>query len=271
MEVSRITLFIFILSLSPWGLCAQTFETLPNSENYLSTLTQDYPNTNYASPLPVPSPIEFDENIPVPSSSSSVSVSGSSLSYSEAEALGCTACDSICEPWSCHIMPDGLIYTSYLAGGREPRMRWVWNESSRFGSNWEVTLGGRVGILRYGNGARINQNIRGWQLDLEGAAFPRLSQGSGLDVIDTDYRIGFPLTYSNGAWNFKVSYYHISAHIGDEYLLANPTFNRINFSHDGFVFGADYYTSQNIRFYGEFEYRHYTDGGFKVIFFSVCD
>jgi hypothetical protein len=31
------------------------------------------------------------------------------------------------------------------------------------------------------------------------------------------------VTYGRGRWQFKTGYYHISAHLGDEFLLMNPS------------------------------------------------
>ncbi len=63
-------------------------------------------------------------------------------------------------PWSWHILPNNLIYTSYLAGPKEPRFATVWYDdtapdpftpSESAGWLWDSTLGGRVSILRYGS------------------------------------------------------------------------------------------------------------------------
>jgi len=39
----------------------------------------------------------------------------------------------------------------------------------------------------------------------------------------TDFRFGVPLTYGEGPWRTKFGFYHLSSHVGDEYLLKNPT------------------------------------------------
>ena len=50
--------------------------------------------------------------------------------------------------WS--ILPDGLIYHSYLAGPKEPRFASAWLEDRHLGSIWDLALGFRQGILRTG-------------------------------------------------------------------------------------------------------------------------
>ena len=54
------------------------------------------------------------------------------------------------EDYSLHLMPQGLIYRSYLAGAKESRFQSAWNEEKNIGSIWDITLGGNVGLLRYG-------------------------------------------------------------------------------------------------------------------------
>ncbi len=158
-------------------------------------------------------------------------------------------CDS--NAWHPQVLPQGIIYQSYLAGTKEPRFATWFDQNSRMGDMWDVTLGARAGIWRYGND---DPNWpEGWQLDMEGAVFPRLDpQGVSTPLIGDDYRFGIPLTYGGDRWEFKMGYYHISAHLGDEYVLyVNPNANRINYVRDSLILGAGYFFTPSIRTYGE--------------------
>ncbi len=127
------------------------------------------------------------------------------------------------EPWSWQLLPEGLIYRSYLAGVREPRLGIVpFYEFDRDAWLIDATIGARVGLLRYGNEADIRPE--GFQLDLEAAAFPRLDPDSEMDLVATDFRVGVPLTWGNDLYQVKLAYYHLSSHIADEFLLVNPAF-----------------------------------------------
>ena len=83
-------------------------------------------------------------------------------------------------PWSWHLMPTGLMYRSYLAGIKEPRIGSAWLTDSQLGPHhdtrldtdapgtvWDATLGGRVGILRYGTPNAYRPE--GFQVDLLGS------------------------------------------------------------------------------------------------------
>lgn len=164
------------------------------------------------------------------------------------------------EPWSLQLLPGGLLYQSYLAGPREPRFGYEWlYDTQREAWVNEVALGGRMGLLRFGNFDA--QSPEGWQLDMEGAAFPRLAAGS-LDLVAADFRFGIPLTWRQGPYQVKLAYYHLSSHAGDEFLLAAPPgFTRINFSRNAFVLGAGYFPLPDLRLYSEIGYGFLNDGG----------
>lgn len=163
--------------------------------------------------------------------------------------------------WSWQILPDGLIYHSYWAGVREPRLSLVMFGERDGRDLWDGTLGARVGLLRYGTrGAFFPQ---GWQLDVEAAALARLTLDEIRDLETADYRVGVPLTYGGDNWQFKFGMYHLSSHLGDEFAIANPGSldDRINYVRDAFVLGASYYPIPIMRLYSEAAYAVNVDGG----------
>jgi hypothetical protein len=165
------------------------------------------------------------------------------------------------EPWTWQCLPSGLIYHSYLAGAREPRFASQWVYDRTQGALWDVTLGGRVGIFRYGTEDRLGPE--GFQLDMEGAAFPRLDMGQSEDLKAVDFRFGIPLTYGIGPYQTKLAYYHICSHLGDEFMLKNPDVERINYVRNGFTWGNSYFWTPNVRLYAEAAWCYDTDGGAK--------
>ena len=165
------------------------------------------------------------------------------------------------EPWTWQTLPNGLIYHSYLAGTKEPRLAAEWVHDKHQGYIWDSTLGGRVGIFRYGT--EDSRRPDGWQLDLEGAAFPRMNMDESLDLMATDYRIGLPLTYGAGAYQAKFAAYHLCSHLGDELMQRHPDIERINYSRNTLVWGNSYFWTEDIRLYAETGWAFYADGGSK--------
>ena len=70
------------------------------------------------------------------------------------------------------VMPQGLVYRQYLAGVKESRFRGVWSNGKGEGNLLDVSLGGQVGLLRYGSYG--DDRPVGWQLGIEGAGQVRL-------------------------------------------------------------------------------------------------
>ena len=50
-------------------------------------------------------------------------------------------------------------------------------------------------------------------------------------LVNADYAIGFPVSYRKGPDSLRITLYHQSSHLGDEYLLQSNT-NRIEFSYE---------------------------------------
>ncbi len=160
------------------------------------------------------------------------------------------------EPWNWVLLPEGVIYKSYLAGVREPRLGISGFNIPDIGWIWEATLGGRVGILRFGS--PNDSWIQGFQLDFEAAALARLD--STRDLVATDYRFGLPLTFGFGNYQTKFGYYHVSAHLGDEFLLRTGM-PRVNYVRDSLVWGHSINWTNELRVYFEFGYAFVADGG----------
>ncbi|MEX0715070.1 MAG: DUF1207 domain-containing protein [Planctomycetaceae bacterium] len=165
-----------------------------------------------------------------------------------------------CRPYdSSQILPAGLLYKSYLAGEKEPRFASAWMHDKNLGWRWESTLGGRIGLFRDGTVGAIKPD--GWQLDIEGAAMPRLDMGNSEDLDAVDYRFGVPWTWRQGPLAFKAGYYHISSHVGDEFMIRNPTFVRRNYVRDSAIVGVSYDVTPDVRTYGEVAYAFKASDG----------
>lgn len=165
------------------------------------------------------------------------------------------------------IMPAGLMYRSYLAGEKESRMGTFWAKDQTGRTVWENTLGGRLGLLRYGTPGAYRP--QGWQLDFEGAALSRVLPGTESTILEaTDYRAGFQSTWAFDRWHVKAGYYHLSSHLGDEFVIANPLVQRFNYVRDSTVLGVTYDISDDWQTYGEIAYALGYEDGAKPLEFQ---
>lgn len=165
------------------------------------------------------------------------------------------------DAWEWRLLPSGLAYRAYLAGPRESRLSSFWAHEQDQDWMWDIALGGRAALVRYGTCDGLRP--QGYELQIEGAGLPRLGMEDESDVQAVDYRFGVPLVYATGNYQTKFAYYHLSSHLGDEFLLKHPGYDRLNYVRDSLVWGNGYFVTPELRTYGEVAYAFNTDGGAK--------
>lgn len=121
---------------------------------------------------------------------------------------------------------------------------------------FDGALGGRIGIVRWGTSDRVSPE--GWQLDLEGAVFPRVNLDQDENLESADYRFGVPLTWSQGPFEAKLAYYHLSSHLGDDFIARNPMFVPVDYRRDALVLGGAWRPIPDLRFYAEADWAFNT-------------
>jgi hypothetical protein len=199
---------------------------------------------------------------------------GSDLSYLSPPPMNQPAPQSLApqsygfdsEPWTWQILPTGLLYRPYLAGAREARLASQWVYDKEQGWLWDVALGGKAGVIRFGSPSESSPE--GFQLDLEGVALPRLDWDTR-EVLTTDYHFGFPLTFRKGQWEAKFGYYHYCSHLSDEFVLSHPGVNRTPYTRDSLVLGIGWRPLPPVRIYSEADWAFNTNGPPKPWQFQV--
>jgi hypothetical protein len=66
----------------------------------------------------------------------------------------------------------------------------------------------------------------------------------------------------------KFGYYHLSSHLGDEFMLLNPSAVRINYVRDSGIIGMGYYLNDDLRLYGEAAYAFGAEDGAEPLEFQ---
>lgn len=160
------------------------------------------------------------------------------------------------------MLPPGLLYHSYLAGEKEPRTAAQWLVEKNRGLIWEAAVGGRWGLFRHGT---QGANADGFQFDVEGGALVRIDPEEESDLEAADFRAGFVGTWRRGRWRWKTGYSHISCHLGDEFVLKNPNFTRINYVRDSVLAAVMYDFTPELQGYWETAYAVGAEGGAKPV------
>ena len=164
--------------------------------------------------------------------------------------------------WSWELLPGDVIWHSYWAGVKESRMSGVIFEDLSDDTTYlDATLGGRAAIVRYGT--RCQGRPIGWELQIEGAGMPRINLDEIWDLESTDFRFGVPLIYGSERIQWKLSYYHLSSHLGDEFIERTgiPASDRVNYARDEIVVGFSFFPLPAWRWYAETGWAFYANEG----------
>lgn len=80
---------------------------------------------------------------------------------------------------------------------------------------------------------------------------PNKKKHESCELVNTDYFLGIPLTYAYDRWSFRARLYHISSHLGDEFIVNHPSYlhRRKNPSYEALEFMSSYQLSGHLRTY----------------------
>lgn len=157
--------------------------------------------------------------------------------------------------WVWQALPSGTIYRNYLAGPNESRISSVWNYDDDTGWLADVTLGGRLPLLRYG--PRNTWQATGFQVEIEGATQLRVDMDKNLGVDATNFKFGVPLSFGNDMLQFKTGYYHVSSNMTDRTVYVNGVpvpKKELDYSRDSWMLGISCQFPRALRVYAEADY-----------------
>lgn len=165
-----------------------------------------------------------------------------------------------------HLLPGDVLYKSLIAGVHAPRMGAELVGDQDQGGLLDVSIGGRIPVIRKGT---VGPEASGWELQVYGAAFSRLSMDRESDVEATDYAFGIPIVWRRGATAVSIGYDHLSSHIGDEYLIKNPGFRRVNYVRDSIELAVMQDLTESVSVYGEVNRTFHGSGGSEPWHFQL--
>ncbi|MGC1275371.1 MAG: DUF1207 domain-containing protein, partial [Planctomycetaceae bacterium] len=169
-------------------------------------------------------------------------------------------------PSEWHLLPGDVLYESLIAGVHAPRMGAELVGDQDQGGLLDVSIGGRIPVVRKG---AVGPDASGWELQVYGAALSRLSMDRESDVEATDYAFGIPIVWRRGATAVSFGYDHLSSHIGDEYLIKNPGFRRVNYVRDSVELAVMQGLTESVSVYGEVNRTFHGSGGSEPWHFQV--
>ncbi len=126
--------------------------------------------------------------------------------------------------------PKDDVFRPLLADPKQPQFFASW-QTTRVRTNQTSANIGSVGFgENFGFYTRRN-GCNGWQVGVLAGVFAQFNlDAPSKDLINADYVVGIPISWRSGGWSTRARLYHQSSHIGDEFLLGRPGFNRVNLS-----------------------------------------
>ncbi len=86
----------------------------------------------------------------------------------------------------------------------------------------------------------------------------------GTELFNTDFYLGIPLTYAVNKWAWRFRLYHISSHLGDEFIENHPEVTRLNPSFESIDFFFSYQANSILRLYGGPGFILHSDHSFPM-------
>ncbi len=138
---------------------------------------------------------------------------------------------------SSSVFPGDDVFRPLMADPKQPQFFAAYQSVQRREPTSTVKgVGKSVNVGSVGFGENFGfytkrQGCNGWQVGLLAGVFSQFNlDAPSSDLINADYIVGIPVSWRHGAWSTRVRLYHQSSHVGDEFLLENPGFNRVNLS-----------------------------------------
>jgi hypothetical protein len=155
-----------------------------------------------------------------------------------------------CGRWCVWLPQEGPLYRPMIASPRQLTysVGWRFNDNALTKNVIPISYANNCAFVRWCNVWPWS----GWlQINIEGglwAVFDPCTESAPL--LNADYYVGLPIEYALERWVFRLRAYHISSHVGDEFLLNHPNFDRRNPSAEYLDFYVSHMLTDEIRLYG---------------------
>lgn len=117
----------------------------------------------------------------------------------------------------------------------------------------DAAFGYRVPVYRMSNGDRGGPAL---DVGVEGGVVARFALGEGANgLINSDFRVAFPLGADFGAWETSLALVHESSHFGDDYIEQTPGFEQKSSSRNGAEATLIHRTDRRLRLFGAVDYN----------------
>lgn len=156
---------------------------------------------------------------------------------------------AIDERFELGLLPGKTLFDPLIADPRWPQIAGTYRayqNDRRFADAGAADFGGSLSIYRFeGPGDESLSEV-----GLQAGVFALFDlNGESHDLVNADYLFALNYTYRRDKLSVITRVLHQSSHVGDEFLIANPGFDRINLSYEQINVLASYDLTKYLRFY----------------------
>ncbi len=146
--------------------------------------------------------------------------------------------------------PSDDLFRPLLADPKQPQVFALWQSTQSLIERTSTNIG-TVGIGENFGFYTRRKGCNGWQISLLTGMFAQFDLGTAnSELINVDFNVGIPLTWRQGDWSARLRFYHVSSHIGDEFLGSHPGFQSIGLQYEEVDMIVSYDFKKWMRLYG---------------------
>lgn len=132
--------------------------------------------------------------------------------------------------WENTLIPDGDVFRPLIADPKQPQIFGIIQSTRALESKSTSTIGSIAFGENFGLWTRRKQGTcDGIQVGLLTGVFSQFNLFEQTELVNTDFVIGIPFSWRTDLFSGRVRLYHQSSHLGDEFLLSRPGFNRVDY------------------------------------------
>ena len=132
--------------------------------------------------------------------------------------------------WENTLIPDGDVFRPLMADPKQPQIFGIMQSTKALESKTTSTIGSIAFGENFGLWTRRKQgSCDGIQVGVLTGVFSQFNLFDQTELVNTDFVIGIPFSWRTDLFSGRVRLYHQSSHLGDEFLLERPGFNRVDY------------------------------------------
>lgn len=148
--------------------------------------------------------------------------------------------------WPTGPLPGGTLFRPLIADPRWPHFA---ASAQRYLDDAQLT---NVGAVSFGETFTLFRGSAGaawWEVGIQAGVFAVFDlDAESKDLVNADYLVGIPVSWRHGDWSAMFRFFHLSSHLGDEFLLRTQL-ERVNLSYESVDLRAAYEFGDVVRVY----------------------